>query len=111
MKLRNILGLFRRKAQSAIPILDSRTPAERMVDEFNMELKCPCCEDRDCFLEGPSGGMCTNVMCTSCGSRFNHSLFGLEWTHGPQPNIWNKVEQTKFPTAEHVAKVKEALER
>ena len=100
-----------RKASADVGVQFFGTFRDKLITDFNHKLTCPCCEDEDCFLSGPQGGMCTNVMCTSCGSRFNSYGFGLDWTHGPQGNIWNNGTQTKFPSAERVARVKEALER
>lgn len=39
---------------------------------FPIDLKqgCPDCGG-DRFLEGPSGGMCVNLKCANCGSKFN----------------------------------------
>lgn len=31
---------------------------------------CPDCGSED-FLKGPEGGMCTNIKCSRCGSKFN----------------------------------------
>jgi hypothetical protein len=39
--------------------------------------RCPDCGSSD-FIEGPSGGMCTNIMCAGCGAKFNMSPFGAE---------------------------------
>jgi hypothetical protein len=38
---------------------------------------CPDCGGKK-FLEGPQGGLCTNIMCAKCRHRFNASPFGLE---------------------------------
>ena len=34
------------------------------------EQRCGFCDSQE-FLEGPSGGMSVNIMCASCGARFN----------------------------------------
>jgi len=37
-----------------------------------IEKGCPDCKtDPMVMLEGPSGGMSTNIMCEECGSKFN----------------------------------------
>lgn len=33
---------------------------------------CPDCGGKE-FLEGPRGGMCVNIKCNNCGSKFNIS--------------------------------------
>ena len=38
---------------------------------------CPDCGGKK-FLEGPSGGVSTNIMCAKCRHRFNASPFGIE---------------------------------
>lgn len=39
---------------------------------------CPDCGSTK-FLEGPSGGMCVNFKCATCGSKFNDmGPFGVE---------------------------------
>ncbi len=41
-------------------------------------LDCPDCGG-DKWFEGPSGGICVNITCTKCGSRFNDmGPFGLQ---------------------------------
>lgn len=42
--------------------------------------KYNCCPDCGCkdFLEGPQGGLCTNIMCAKCRHRFNASPLGME---------------------------------
>lgn len=35
---------------------------------------CPDCGSNDQWLEGPSGGSCTNYTCDSCGAKFNVAL-------------------------------------
>lgn len=85
----------------------------RIFLAFRDHLECPCCGTREKFLSGPSGGMSTNVMCEACGTRLNVAMFGdfthLEWTHGPQPDIWGGRKPTKFPDPERVEWVRQAL--
>ena len=38
---------------------------------------CPDCGGKN-FLEGPQGGISTNIMCAKCRHRFNASPFGIE---------------------------------
>ena len=33
--------------------------------------KCPTCGSTDQWIEGPSGGMCTNFTCNTCGNKYN----------------------------------------
>lgn len=42
--------------------------------------KYNCCPDCGCkdFLEGPQGGLCTNIMCARCRHKFNIGPFGIE---------------------------------
>lgn len=46
----------------------------RIARKYNC---CPDCGGRD-FLEGPQGGICTNIMCAKCRHRFNASPLGME---------------------------------
>lgn len=40
---------------------------------------CPDCEAKHSMLEGPSGGMSTNIKCSECGAKFNvMGVFGVE---------------------------------
>lgn len=86
-----------------------------LIRRFADEAACPCCPAVNEFMTGPQGGMSMNIMCSGCGSRFNWTGIGtlhlLEWTHGPQPAIWNGKKQKYFPDEEHVQKVREALKR
>lgn len=50
---------------------------EEITAYMRKHQRCPDCRG-DEFLEGPSGGMSTNIMCSSCGARFNMSPFGAE---------------------------------
>ena len=34
--------------------------------------KCPDCGNTE-FLFGPSGGLCVNVKCMECGSKYNYT--------------------------------------
>jgi DNA-directed RNA polymerase subunit RPC12/RpoP len=43
---------------------------KEMVRAAILKGKCPDCGSKD-FIEGPSGGICTNYTCAECGSRFN----------------------------------------
>ena len=40
--------------------------------------KCPDCKTTGKMQIGSSGGMCTNVRCGKCGSRFNITPFGVD---------------------------------
>lgn len=33
--------------------------------------RCPDCGDHKQFLAGPCGGLCQNIMCNTCKSKFN----------------------------------------
>lgn len=45
---------------------------------------CPLCHT-ETLREGPCGGLCINVMCRTCGSRWNMTPlnFGHEFISGP----------------------------
>lgn len=52
-----------------------RKPAPPMTDAEKVRAailkgECPDCGGKE-FLEGPSGGICTNYKCANCGSKFN----------------------------------------
>jgi len=83
-----------------------RSAYAAICDKFASEMTCPCCEQDEAFLEGPHGGMSINIMCRFCGTRLNFTdIFGtvkLDWTHGPQADIWGGGEQTEFPKQEAV---------
>lgn len=70
----NILNRFRR-----MKIVEKVLPVkEKTITEIFQEGKCPDCGVW-AFLEGPSGGMSTNIKCENCGSFFNDSgPFGLD---------------------------------
>lgn len=76
--------------------------------------RCPCCKTNDAMMGGPEGGLSQNIMCKFCGTRLNitpmYSTMLIEWTHGPQDEIWGDFKQTKFPTAEEVENVKAIIE-
>jgi len=40
------------------------------VSMFYDQHKMPCCGSAE-FLEGPEGGMSTNIKCAKCGARWN----------------------------------------
>ena len=42
------------------------------------ENKCPDCKSQDLIAKGPSAGLCVNVMCTECESKFNITPLGIE---------------------------------
>lgn len=44
-----------------------------LKDAFIKNNCCPDCGSTK-FMEGPTGGMCTNVKCTGCGHWFNFAL-------------------------------------
>jgi len=46
---------------------------DKLKDAFLEHKCCPDCGSSE-FLEGPSGGMCTNVKCAGCGHWFNFAL-------------------------------------
>ena len=51
------------------------------LKEVSFEYKCcPDCGSTE-FSEGPSGGLCTNIKCCSCGHWFNISPFTFERIH------------------------------
>lgn len=65
----NILNRFRK-----MKVIEK----EKSITEIFQEGKCPDCGVWE-FLEGPSGGMSTNIKCENCGSFFNDSgPFGLD---------------------------------
>lgn len=41
---------------------------------------CPNCHSNK-FLFGPSGGICTNVICTNCHSKWNGNDMGFDWQY------------------------------
>lgn len=49
------------------------TDNEKVMELFMKYDKCPDCGSTK-FMEGPSGGMCTNVKCSWCGHWFNMGL-------------------------------------
>ena len=81
----NIFNLFRNtKEEVSGPEKYSEIlPSDRMTDEQWVSYsllkngKCPDCGSVE-FFEGPSGGICTNILCAVCGSRFNVSMFFAE---------------------------------
>ena len=55
------------------------------MTKFEEDLKKCLFEEKCCwycgseqFFEGPSGGMCQNIACASCGARYNISPFTVE---------------------------------
>ena len=46
---------------------------EKDAVEFYDNHRMPCCGAK-AFLEGPCGGVCMNIECSSCGTKFNTSL-------------------------------------
>lgn len=106
-----MFGLFKRAAKAVVPSMKS--PKEQVSNTL-AKGDCPCCECLGCLLEGPTGGMSVNVMCSMCGSRFNIAAFfnGIviaDFTHGPQSDIWGNRSQTRRPKPERVKWVEEAL--
>lgn len=51
------------------PITD---PVE-LRDWFEDNFSCPDCKSEH-FLEGPSGGISTNIQCAGCGNEFNVAI-------------------------------------
>ncbi len=72
-----------------------RTTSERICDDGY----CPVCKHDAAMIDGPRGGLCVNVMCRYCGTRLNLTRIArmVEWTHGPQPDIWGGLKATVFP--------------
>ena len=104
-----MFGWFKKK-------MKSRTAYEAITHKLATKTQCPCCERDDAFLAGPEGGMSQNIMCEFCGTRLNMTvLFGesiiLDWTHGPQANIWGGRAATEFPNPKAVALVEIILGR
>jgi hypothetical protein len=44
-----------------------------LAQHFQRKMRCPDCGGG--LLEGPSGGLCVNVMCDGCGNKFNIGIF------------------------------------
>lgn len=54
---------------------------------------CPFCDSKEGWIEGPSGGMCTNFMCDNCGAKFNAmGPFGIELLG--YPKYMDKVKES-----------------
>lgn len=68
MNIKEFLNKFRRKSKKIINTITNKPN----------NLECPDCNG-DKWFEGPSGGMCVNISCVGCGSRFNDmGPFGLQ---------------------------------
>lgn len=85
---------------------------EKTITEIFREGKCPDCGVWE-FLEGPSGGMNTNIKCKNCGSFFNEmGPFGIDrirWVEHPidrnncvpfetRALTWEMIFTEQFPT-------------
>ena len=62
---------------------------------------CPVCDCGKALMAGPGAMLSQNVMCMYCGTRVNLTpaigMYGIDWTHGPQSEIWNGLSPTVFP--------------
>jgi hypothetical protein len=55
----------------AVCRLDSWRSQQRAAQPLeSMTVRCAVC-DGDEFLEGPSGGLCTNIKCVGCSAEYN----------------------------------------
>lgn len=61
-------GLFKPQVQEYEANASGRDP---------QGLQCPSCGGRR-WVEGPSGGLSTNIACAGCFREYNHSPFGLD---------------------------------
>ena len=88
---------------------------EKIVEDIEKDNRCPCCEQNGAWLAGPRGGMSQNIMCRFCGTRLNTTdIFGslkLDWTHGPQEDIWGGKKATKTPHKDAVTLVEISIEQ
>lgn len=50
---------------------------QKLVAFFRKYKCCPDCGSEE-FLEGPRGGMCTNMMCAVCNHKFNMSPVSIQ---------------------------------
>jgi hypothetical protein len=100
--LGRLFALFQRKV--AAPSLTQQVFSKSM---------CPVCLTPNSLLAGPEGGLSINVMCECCGTRLNlmPPLGLVDWTHGPQGDIWGGRSQTIFPTDAQVALARNKLAR
>jgi len=55
-------------------------PERAAQPEENMTVRCEVC-DGDEFLEGPHGGLCTNIKCVACSAEYNHGPGIMERIH------------------------------
>lgn len=94
------------------PTIHTAGSSKSLVDRVFADSMCPVCETKNSLLAGPSGGMSINVMCGCCGTRLNitPALNRIEWTHGPQPQIWGGKAAKMFPDADLVVDVRNLLE-
>jgi len=88
------------------------TARQTLTDAIFDSGACPVCHNEASLLSGPEGGMSVNVMCEVCGTRLNLTsmLKRVEWTHGPQPDIWGGGSATMSPMQDDVELAKRTLE-
>ena len=68
---------FRKKMQPS-KLSDEQSERKRLAKIIAKGL-CPDCEAENSMLEGPSGGMSTNIKCSECEAKFNvMGVFGVE---------------------------------
>lgn len=64
----------RRRRAGVLSVKGTRSPEDDLRDHFQIHRNCPDCGSKS-FLEGPSGGMSTNMKCAGCDSEFNISMW------------------------------------
>lgn len=70
----------------------SRYPQEPTGENINRAIHeddgaCVFCGGRHMWMEGPSGGMMTNLMCGCCGQKINYSPVGICEDLGYDPSL------------------------
>lgn len=98
--------------RTTVPTVPTTTGRTTLTEDIFTGGICPICRTDGSLLSGPEGGMSVNVMCEACGTRLNLTpmLNRVEWTHGPQPDIWGGRSATMFPTPNDVEVNKSTLE-
>ena len=73
--LRAMLGIFSHPP-TPFPI-QRKDPRMARAEKLEKGL-CPSCGAKDSMLAGPCGGLCQNIACSQCKTRFNVTPFGIE---------------------------------
>lgn len=91
--------------------IGEKLTVDQIVDDILKKARCPCCEEDQAILSGPSGGMSVNVACKYCGSRYNLTpvLGLLDWSHGPQSPTPMDAPATIFPEPSRVEMIRGLL--